>query len=248
MPTQTADQLCQQFQITDPVYINIIRWRCRQLQHWQPFCQLAAGSSILEIGTGNYPFSLWLAPYGAEITIVEPDTAAAQNAAKFVAADGLPIRVISMPWTRELPKSNNDLLRTFRAVVAIEVFEHVPAEAQFLETVADVTKPGDWLIVETPNKDMSPLFAKVFGTAPTGGGHDYGDAHVNEVGFHELFRMLHRSGFNPIDFSAYYLPVTLWQDAKLPPAVQGPLFELVHAAAADYPFHAYVQMFLAQRR
>lgn len=129
--------------------------------------------------------------------------------------------------------------------MSFEVYEHVKSD--FITKMNMVLKRDGYAIVETPNKQVTPLFEKALGYTPDGAGDYEGAGHIHEVGFHELFRDFVDNDFEVVDFDCYYIPVTLWQD-KFFADKSELLYSTIHRAAGMFPFYSYIQMFLAKKK
>ena len=243
----TVDELLEFYNISDPVYQGLIRWRVAILQEWRTQW-LGNIVNVLEIGTGHYPFTL---SFGTscrdmDFTGIETDANMSARARQHLAHKFRSATVLSSRWDSNLTQAQG-WQNKFDLVTTFEVFEHVPAEEEFLINVRRVLRPGGYLILETPNANVTPLFVRVFGHPPDGGGEYMDKDHVNELGFRTLFRELRASGFDVIDFDCYYLPFSLWDDRSLEPYRAERLYELIHRAAGHFPFYSYVQAFIARK-
>src|SRR5262249_9442599 len=147
----TVDELLEVYDISDPVYRGLIRWRVAILQEWHARW-LGNTVSVLEIGTGHYPFTLSFGTSCREMdfTGIETDANMSARARQHLADKFRSATVLSSRWNRELTRSQgwDD---KFDVVTTFEVFEHVPAEEEFLINVRRVLRPGGYLILETPN-------------------------------------------------------------------------------------------------
>ncbi len=243
-----AEEVILMYQIKDPVYQGLIRWRMDMMKRWCHDFGLNNSADILEIGTGNFPFSLTLAGGNSKINFVgiERDAGQTDRARIHLKDQFDSIRMENCLWNAETAtRLGSD---AFDVVSSFEVFEHVPADEEFIRNAWRVLRPGGLLIVETPNAEVTPLFEKVFGHSPDGAGEYEGNEHVNELSFRQLFLDFRKNGFEVVDFNNYYLPVSLWQDAALKPHVQTELYKRIHSAASMFPFLSYVQAIVGKKK
>ncbi len=242
------DELLHFYQINDPIYQGLVRWRIESLQQWKS-AFISDCIRILEIGTGHFPFALALGPdtHQMEYVGVEPDPGFNERARLHVKDKFKNAALHAQRWEERLIVEQG-WRESFDVVCSFEVFEHVKAEERFIQNACTVLRPGGFLILETPNADVTPLFVKVFNHAPDGGGQYQDVDHVNERGFRDLFQDIRKEGFEIIDFACYYLPVTLWDEKQIEPFQQQQLYQLIHRAAGQFPFYSYAQMFLAQKK
>jgi SAM-dependent methyltransferase len=117
---------------------------------------VASGHRIFEIGFGNGGFLAWARRRGAEVYGVEiqPEILAAAERQGFVAVGAL---------DELLPHRGNG----FDAAMALDVFEHIPAEdiPRILTSIENLLKPQGTLTLRVPN-----------GLSPFGRYNQYGDA------------------------------------------------------------------------
>jgi 2-polyprenyl-3-methyl-5-hydroxy-6-metoxy-1,4-benzoquinol methylase len=123
---------------------------------------VAPGRRIFEIGFGNGGFLAWARRRGAEVYGVEiqPEILAAAEQQGFVAF-GTVDELMAQCGTG------------FDAAVALDVFEHIPAEdiPRVLISIDKLLKPGGTLTLRVPN-----------GLSPFGRYNQYGDAtHMNVI-------------------------------------------------------------------
>ena len=243
-----VNEIILMYQITDPVYQGLIKWRMEMVNDWYEKYMNGALKDVLEIGTGNFPFTLGIGQSTKKINFLglERDLSQQERAAIHVKDNFLSAEMRQSMWNAKTASSLGP--NKYDLVTSFEVFEHVSAKDEFIKNVAKVLKPGGFAIIETPNTEVTPLFEQVFGHSPDGAGDYEGNAHVNELSFRDLFQDFRRNGFEIIDFNNYYLPVSLWQDAALDKYTQTELYQRIHRAAAMFPFYSYVQAFLAQKK
>lgn len=242
-----AEEIILLYGVTDPVYQGLIRWRMSMMQKWSKTFLTDSTRDILEIGTGNFPFSLALGDEKKNINFVgiERDPGQTERAKVHLQDRFASVRMENCLWNQETAQRMG--AASFDLVSSFEVYEHVPADEMFIKNAWDVLRPGGLLIIETPNAEVTPLFEKVFGHSPDGAGEYEGNEHVNELSFRALFQDFRANGFEVVDFDNYYLPASLWQDAALEPWVQTELYKRVHSAAAMFPFLSYVQAIVGRK-
>lgn len=243
------DEVLLLYGIIDPVYQGLIKWRMAMLSEWRKKYIKNDIKNILEIGTGNFPFSLALGNDLQDIafTGLERDKTMSERARLHLNGKFKSVQIRNQMWN-DMAVDNEFKNEQYDLVTSFEVFEHVPRSDNFIQNAQRVLKPGGYLIIETPNTQVTPLFQKVFNQEPNGAADYEGTEHVNELGFRDLFLTIRESGFEVVDFNCYYLPVTLWNDGSLPKETQVKLYELIHKAAGIFPFYSYVQAFLARKK
>jgi 2-polyprenyl-6-hydroxyphenyl methylase / 3-demethylubiquinone-9 3-methyltransferase len=127
------------------------RWRMAQVPAFRPL----DGLSILDIGCGGGILSEPLARLGADVTGIDP-------VAESIGVAQAHARRLHLAIDYRVATAE-DLVRegrTFHAVIASEVVEHVADVASFLSTSRSLCKPGALFIVSTLNRT-----AKSYGLA-----------------------------------------------------------------------------------
>lgn len=132
----------------NPVRLRYIRERVsahKGLDHrsLKPF----TGLTFLDVGCGGGLISEPLARLGASVTGIDPSEAAIRVAREHAAAQGLQIE-----YRQETVESLLQEDRTFDCVLSLEVIEHVPDVAAFLESCAAALRPGGLLVLSTLNR------------------------------------------------------------------------------------------------
>jgi SAM-dependent methyltransferase len=153
----------------------------------------AAPARVLELGCGNGGTLARLAAMGHDVTGVEPDARARDEAA----ARGVPVQ----PGTAEDPPA--DLKpESFDAVLLIHVLEHCVDPARALQRAASLLRDGGTLVVEVPNNACA-------GLARFGPGWLFLDVprHLNFFTARSLAALISASGFTPArtDYSGYVM-------------------------------------------
>ncbi len=155
------------------------------------------GLAVLDIGCGGGLVSEPLARLGARVTGVDPTGESIAVARRHAQAQGLDIDYRAAR-AEELVAANE----TFDAVVCLEVVEHVPDVAAFLQMIAALVRPGGMLVASTLNRTwksyaLAIVAAEyVLGWLPRGT-HDWQRFVTPE----ELERHLEAAGFKGPRFS-----------------------------------------------
>ncbi|XP_051157549.1 ubiquinone biosynthesis O-methyltransferase, mitochondrial [Leptopilina boulardi] len=111
------------------------------------------GISMIEIGCGGGILSEPLARIGADITGIDPSGELIQCAKKHASLDPSLSKRLNYIQTsiEELTRSNT---KTYDALVASEVLEHVADKETFLKYCTDLLKPGGSIFLTTMNKTL----------------------------------------------------------------------------------------------
>ncbi len=155
------------------------------------------GARIVEIGCGGGILCEPLARMGAHMTGIDPAKGNIEIARTHAEKQGLSIDYRATT-AEELVAQG----ATFDAVLAMEVIEHVPDQARFVETAAALVRPGGLLIMSTLNRTLKSFALAIIGAEyvlkwlPKG-------THKWErfVTPQELSGMMRRSGLRVIDRS-----------------------------------------------
>jgi SAM-dependent methyltransferase len=101
-----------------------------------------ARGSLLEVGSAKGYLLALLQGLGWDVTGVElADSAAAYSREQF----GLEV------FGGTLEEFRDRDARKFDVALALDVIEHVPDQPRFWQALHDLTHPGSWLILDTPN-------------------------------------------------------------------------------------------------
>ncbi|HET6796325.1 MAG TPA: class I SAM-dependent methyltransferase [Gemmatimonadales bacterium] len=101
-----------------------------------------ARGSLLEVGSAKGYLLALLQDLGWDVSGVElAESAAAYSRQQF----GLEI------FSGTLEEFRDRDARKFDVVLALDVIEHVPDQPSFWQALHDLTHPGSWLIIDTPN-------------------------------------------------------------------------------------------------
>jgi 2-polyprenyl-6-hydroxyphenyl methylase / 3-demethylubiquinone-9 3-methyltransferase len=115
------------------------------------------GLSLLDVGCGAGLASEGMARRGMAVTGLDAAPAALEAARAHAAGEGLEI-----DYRQGMPEQLAAEGRSFDAVMALEVIEHVTDRAAFLAALAAVTRPGGMVFLSTLNRTArSYLFAKL---------------------------------------------------------------------------------------
>ena len=105
------------------------------------------GLRLLDIGCGGGLIAEPLARLGASVTGLDPSPENIETARLHAEAQALPIDYV-IGSSDELAAQE----RRFECVIALEVIEHVPDVAAFLQSCADLTEPGGLVVLSTLNR------------------------------------------------------------------------------------------------
>src|SRR5258707_10628286 len=127
------DELLHFYQINDPIYQGLIKWRIECLQKWKN-AFLSDDIKILEIGTGQFPFALAFGPDTHEMDYVgvEPDPGFNERARLHVKGKFKNSSFHAQRWEDRLIVEQR-WRESFDVVCSFEVFEHVKAEERFIQ-------------------------------------------------------------------------------------------------------------------
>lgn len=117
-----------------------------------------AGIHVLDIGCGGGLIAEPLARLGARVTAIDP---AAENIAVAVAHAGE--QELRIDYRACQVEDVATAGSTFDAVLCLEVIEHVPDVAAFLQTCAMLVRPGGLMILSTINRTMKAFALAIIG-------------------------------------------------------------------------------------
>jgi 2-polyprenyl-6-hydroxyphenyl methylase / 3-demethylubiquinone-9 3-methyltransferase len=142
----------------NPVRLGFLRDQlCRQFNRDPKQLRPLHGLTILDVGCGGGLISEPLARMGATVTGIDASEKNIGTAQAHAAESGLSIEYQAIP-AEELVSSH----RTFDAVIALEIVEHVADLNLFAKSCATLARPGGLLVFATLNRTpKSWLFAIV---------------------------------------------------------------------------------------
>jgi 2-polyprenyl-6-hydroxyphenyl methylase / 3-demethylubiquinone-9 3-methyltransferase len=118
-----------------------------------------AGLSVLDVGCGGGLICEPLARMGARVTGLDPAPETIEAARRHAAGQGLDIDYRA-GRVEELIAAK---AKAFDAVTCLEVVEHVPDPAQFLETCAELLRPGGLMLLSTLNRTIKAYLLAIIG-------------------------------------------------------------------------------------
>jgi 2-polyprenyl-6-hydroxyphenyl methylase/3-demethylubiquinone-9 3-methyltransferase len=116
------------------------------------------GVSVLDIGCGGGLICEPLARLGARVTGLDPAEANIEAARRHAAGQGL-----AVDYRAGRAEDLQAERLAFDAVVCLEVVEHVPDPAAFLEVCAALVRPGGLLLLSTLNRTIKAYLLAIVG-------------------------------------------------------------------------------------
>src|SRR6478672_4070707 len=116
------------------------------------------GLSVLDIGCGRGLTCEPLARLGARVTGLDPAEANIEAARRHAAGQGL-----AVDYRAGRAEDLQAERLAFDAVVCLEVVEHVPDPAAFLEVCAALVRPGGLLLLSTLNRTIKAYLLAIVG-------------------------------------------------------------------------------------
>lgn len=183
--------------LMNPVRIDWLLRQCRAHLPCAAGRRPLAGLAALDVGCGGGLLAEPLARLGATVTGIDPEPANIRIAAEHARATGLAIdyRAASV---EEIAAEG----RRFDLVAALEVVEHVPDPAAFVQALARVTRPGGLVVLSTLSRTLAAWVAailaaeRLFGWLPRGT-HDW----QRFLEPSELARYARAAGLRPVDLT-----------------------------------------------
>ncbi|BCJ89729.1 ubiquinone biosynthesis O-methyltransferase [Terrihabitans soli] len=116
------------------------------------------GLNILDVGCGGGILSEPLARLGASVTGIEPAAESIAVAKSHAEEAGLDINYRAASAEELLAEG-----RTFDAVIASEVIEHVDDPASFVKTISGLARPGGLVLFSTLNRTVKSFALAIVG-------------------------------------------------------------------------------------
>jgi len=122
------------------LYHSVRKITLRSKQNWVRSATGLKQGKLLDIGSGTGAFLHYMKTGGWEVTGLEPDDTARQNAKQLYSVEALPIeQLFSLPE------------QAFDAITMWHVLEHVHDLHKYLEQLRKLVKPGGAIIIAVPN-------------------------------------------------------------------------------------------------
>lgn len=139
-----------------PVRLKYIKAQiCRHFGRDELALNALEGLKILDVGCGGGLVCEPLSRLGAEMTGLDADANAIEAAKTHAAQNGLSIDYRCMDAV--------DLNEKFDVVLALEIIEHVPDPAAFIDMIADKVAPGGLVIFSTLNRTAKSFALGIVG-------------------------------------------------------------------------------------
>lgn len=117
------------------------------------------GARVLDVGCGGGLLAEALARRGATVTAIDLAPAMVQTAQLHAAESGLTIDY----RVQDAGTLAAEGARSFDVVTCMEMLEHVPDPAGFLEVLAQLARPGGALFVSTLNRNVKSFLKAIVG-------------------------------------------------------------------------------------
>ncbi len=149
---------------------------------------LPKGARILDFGAGQGALSQRLHDLGYSVLAVDID------AAQFKA--GVPFEALDFNRPDQVAAFHARHQGQFDLVLGVEIIEHIENPWQYVRDLKNLTKPGGWIIISTPNITswFSRLVFLLQGRFHQFEDHDYSYGHINPVTAAELRYICERTG------------------------------------------------------
>jgi 2-polyprenyl-6-hydroxyphenyl methylase / 3-demethylubiquinone-9 3-methyltransferase len=117
-----------------------------------------AGLRVLDVGCGGGLIAEPLARLGAEVTGLDPAPETIEAARRHAVGEGLEIDYRAGRVEELVVEA-----AAFDAVVCLEVIEHVPDAAVFLQSCARLVRPGGLMLLSTLNRTLKAYLLAIIG-------------------------------------------------------------------------------------
>ena len=120
--------------------------------------QTLSGLKIIDVGCGAGIVTEPLSFMGADILGIDAAERNVEVAKRHAQSSGAPVN-----YLHALPEDCMDKAGTFDVVLSLEVVEHVADLEQFLQSLAQLVRPGGLLVIGTINRTLSSYFKAIIG-------------------------------------------------------------------------------------
>jgi 2-polyprenyl-3-methyl-5-hydroxy-6-metoxy-1,4-benzoquinol methylase len=176
--------------VTDPL-VRLLGWRAL-LTHgdpcvldrwlWARRWMLSGPIRTMDAGSGNGVFAAYAATRGNTVvacSFAESEQAETRRRMRVLDLSQVDVRVLDL---RELEQHASEL-GTFDQILCLETLEHIVADQQVVEQLAQLLSPGGRLIVSVPFAEHRPLYLETLSQVEDGG-HvrwGYSEARLREL-------------------------------------------------------------------